>query len=54
MNKSGKKFDILAENLRDSCNVSIFHAYIYTQLKMSEDTIRKAMKQGNYIKNNVG
>ena len=29
MNKSGKKFDILAENLRDSCNVSIYHTYIY-------------------------
>ena len=51
MNKSGKKFDILAENLRDSSNVSIFHAYIYTHLKMNEDTIRKAIKQGNYIKN---
>ena len=51
MNKSGEKFDILAENLRDASNVSIYLKYIHTPLKMSEDTIQKAIKQGNYIKN---
>ena len=54
MNKSGEKFDILTENLRDASNVSICHKYIHTPLKMSEDTIQKAIKQGSYIKMNVG
>ena len=51
MNKSGEKFDILTENLRDASNVSIYHKYIHTPIKMSEDTIQKAIKHGNYIKN---
>ena len=51
MNKSGEKFDILTESLRDASNVSIYHTYTQTPLKMSEDTIQKAIKQGKYIKN---
>ena len=51
VNKDGEKFDILTENLRDATNVSIFHRYIHTPLRMNEDTIHKAISKGNYIEN---
>ena len=51
VNKGGEKFDILTENLRDATNVSIFNRYIHTPLRMSEDTIQKAISKGNYIEN---
>ena len=51
VNKSGEKFDIFTENLRDATNVSIFNRYIHTPLRMSEDTIQKAISKGSYIEN---
>ena len=51
VNKSGEKFDILTEKLRDATNVSIFNRYIHTPLRMSEDTIQKAISKGTYIEN---
>ena len=51
MNKNGEKFNILTENLRDATNVSIYHKYIHTPIKMSEGTIKKAIKKCNYIEN---
>ena len=51
MNKNGKKFNILTENLRDATNASIYHKYLHTRIKMSEDIIQKAIKKGNYIEN---
>ena len=51
MNKNGEKFNILTENLRDITNISIYYKYIHTPFKMSEGTIQKASKKGNYIEN---
>ena len=51
VNKSGEKLGILTENLRDATNVSTFSRYIHTPLRMSEDTIQKAISKGNYIEN---
>ena len=51
VNKSGEQFDIHTENLQDATNVSIFNRYIHTPLRMSEDTIQKAISKGNYIEN---
>ena len=51
VNKRGEKFDILTENLRGATNVSIFNRYIHTPLRMSEDTIQKAISKGNCIEN---
>ena len=51
MNKNGEKFNILTENLRDATNVSMHHKYLHTPIKMSEGTIQKAIKKGNYIEN---
>ena len=51
MNKNGEKFNILTENLKDATNVSIFHKYIHTPIKMSEGAIQQAIKKGNYTEN---
>ena len=51
VNRNGEKYDILTENLRDASNVSIYHRYIHTPIRMSEETIQQAIKKGNYIEN---
>ena len=51
INKNGERFKILTENLRDASNASIYHRYIHTPVHMSEDTIHKAIENGNHIEN---
>ena len=47
VNKKGEKFNILNENLTDAVNVSIYHYYIHTPLKMEASTIKKAIEKGH-------
>jgi hypothetical protein len=51
VNKKGEKFNILNENLTDAVNVSIYHYYIHTPLKMEASTIKKAIEKGHCIDN---
>ena len=51
VNRNGENFDLLSENLRDATHVSIYHRYVHTPIKMSEDTLQNAIKKGNYIEN---
>ena len=51
VNKKGEKFNILTENLTDVQNVSLYHHYIHTPMKMEATTINKAIEKGNYIEN---
>ena len=36
VNEKGEKFDIMNENLTDAVNVSIYHDYIHTPVRMYE------------------
>ena len=51
VNEKGEKFDIMNENLTDAVNVSIYHDYIHTPVRMEAETIKQAIKKGNYINN---
>ena len=51
VNKNGKKFDILTENLTDAVNISIYHKYIHTPMSLEASTLKKAIQKGHYIKN---
>ena len=49
VDKDGKHFDIMTENLTDASNVSIFHNYISTPMRMEASTIKEAIMKGHYI-----
>ena len=51
VNKNGEKFDIMTQNLTDAVNVSVYHDYIHTPIRMEAETIKKAIERGNYIDN---
>ena len=51
VNKKGEKFNVMTENLRDATNISLYHRYINTPIKMEAPTIKTAIEKGNYIKN---
>lgn len=51
VNKNGKKFDILIEDLIVAVNISIYHKYIHTPMTLEASTIKKAIHKGHYIKN---
>jgi hypothetical protein len=51
VNEKGERFDIINENLTDNVNVSIYHDYIHTPVRMEAETIKQAIKKGNYIDN---
>ena len=51
VNKNGKKYDILTEDLTDAVNISIYHNYIHTPINLEASTIKKAIQKGHYIKN---
>jgi hypothetical protein len=45
VNKIGENFNIPNEHLTDAINVSIYHYYINTPLKMEASSIKKAIEK---------
>ena len=46
-----EKFGVMNEKPTDAVNVSIYHDYIHTPVRMEAESIKQAIKKGNYIEN---
>ena len=51
LDKNGKKYNIMDENLTDISYTSIYNRYVHTPIKMEATTIKNAIVKGNHITN---
>ena len=51
LEKNGKKYNIMDENLTDISYTSIYNRYVHTPIKMEATTIKNAIVKGNHITN---
>ena len=49
LDKNGKKYNIMDENLTDISYTSIYNRYVHTPIKMDATTIKNAIEKGNHI-----